>query len=156
MSASLPDVPLVEQELKSSCVAASARMVLIFLGDARTEEELRALLGTEDGGTKIGHLTRLATWGYEVNFYKAGPAFLEVCLESGFPPIVALETGFLTYWDEACSHAAVLVGIDDEAVRLNDPSFPAAPRSVPLAEFLRAWEANELVCAVILPPARGG
>jgi len=66
--------------MKSSCVAASARMVLAFLDDPRAEEDLRALLGTEDGGTRIGHLARLAAWGYEVNFYAGAPLVCAVVL----------------------------------------------------------------------------
>ena len=156
MSASLHDVPLVEPELESSCVAACVRIVLAYWGDLRTEQELRDYLGTGEDGTKLAHLDRLATLGYEVRFYETNTEFLELCLETKFPPIVPLATDCLGYWKQPCRHAAVLVGIDNESVTLNDPWFPDAPQIVPLAEFLRAWEAYDRTVAVILPPTREG
>ncbi len=156
MPTSLPSVPLLEQELRYSCVPACARMALGYLGLDHGEPELRILLRTSPEGTDFGNLADLASLGVEVRFFESGIPFLEHCLECGCPPVVPLESGFLPHWDENCNHAAVVVGIDDTTVSLNDPSFPDAPRVVAHADFLRAWGVNRFLCALILPAARDG
>lgn len=46
----------------------------------------------------------------------------------GKPCIVFLDTAQLPYWSEGTFHAAVVVGIDDTHVYLNDPAFDQAPQ----------------------------
>lgn len=68
----------------------------------------------------------------------------------------------LDYWlPEDASHAAVVVGYDDEYVypstgsghRLNDPAFADTPQRVLWDGFLAAWEEYDRMAAIIQPTA---
>ena len=72
-------------------------------------------------------------------------------LSSGKPPIALLATASLPYWQETCNHVAVVVGLDDSHVYLNDPYFDAAPQRVSHADFLLAWTANACTAAILRP-----
>lgn len=148
-------VPHCEQEFGYSCLAACVRMVLAFHGLVHGEDEVRALLGTGPGGTRLRDLTALASWGVGVRLAPEDLEGLKAVLAAGSPPIVFLDTGPLGYWAVQCAHVAVVVGIDDATVSLNDPYFGAAPQTVAHAAFLRAWEVNACYCAVlsVTPPA---
>jgi uncharacterized protein YvpB len=76
---------------------------------------------------------------------------LRDALVAALPPIVFLDTGALEYWQTDCAHAAVVVGIDDTTVYLNDPFFDTAPQQTSLATFLQAWAANGHFAAVLRP-----
>jgi ABC-type bacteriocin/lantibiotic exporter with double-glycine peptidase domain len=153
MPANLSSVPLLEQEFRYSCVPASARMALAHLGRAHDEVELRSILRTTTEGTDFDNLAELATLDLEVHFYKGTASLLDYWLQAGYPAIVGLDTMFLGYWTIRCPHAAVVVGIDDDSVTLNDPMFPDEPKVVPMIEFLLAWGMPEYQTAVILPPS---
>jgi uncharacterized protein YvpB len=71
-------------------------------------------------------------------------------LDRGLPPIVAVETGELvSYWQEAVSHAVVVVGMDEAFVYVNDPAFGIAPQQIPVAEFELARQEQDDRYAVI-------
>jgi hypothetical protein len=44
---------------------------------------------------------------------------------------------------------AVVVGIDDTTVSLNDPFFVTAPQRTSLASFLQAWALNRHLAAIL-------
>src|SRR5262249_42737765 len=114
-SASL-NVPHFRQEFRYSCFAAAALMVLGFFGHQHTEAELRAAMKTGSGGTRARDLLGLVTLGFEVQFATMDLAGLVAFLMSGQPPIALLATASLPYWQEACNHVAVVVGVDDSWV----------------------------------------
>jgi predicted double-glycine peptidase len=70
-------------------------------------------------------------------------------LDTGIPCLVFVRTGDLPYWDEDTAHVLVAIGIDDEAIYVNDPAFDEAPQTVPLDHFLLAWSEFDHRCAVI-------
>jgi ABC-type bacteriocin/lantibiotic exporter with double-glycine peptidase domain len=45
----------------------------------------------------------------------------------------------LSYRSESCYHVAVVVGVDDSWVYLNDPTFDSTPQQVSPSDFLRVW-----------------
>jgi hypothetical protein len=57
----------------------------------------------------------------------------------------------LDHWEQRCDHVAVVVGLDHEAVFLNDPYFDVAPQRTSLASFQQAWAVNEHYAALIRP-----
>jgi len=142
-------VPHFEQEFPFSCVAACARMVLAYHGQVRPEAELRQLLGTGPHGTPARGLYRLGALGFGVQLNSASLAQLRDALTASVPPIVFIDTGPLAYWTTTCSHVAVVVGIDDATVALNDPFFAQAPQCAPHSEFLTAWALNAHFCGLI-------
>ncbi len=125
-SASL-NVPRGKQEFLYSCVPACARMVLAFFGSHHTEAEFRVLMRTDPNGTPVHRLTELTHLGFDVDFVTTDVVGLADYLTSGLPPISLLNTAALPYWLESCNHVAVVVGVDDSWVYLNDPYFDSAP-----------------------------
>jgi ABC-type bacteriocin/lantibiotic exporter with double-glycine peptidase domain len=124
-------------------------MVLAYHGRAIAESELRLLLDTQPTGTRARNLESLQTLGFEVTLNSSGLSHLLDALAAGCPPIVFVDTGPLDYWTIDCAHVAVLVGIDEEGVYLNDPFFEAAPQRTSLSGFLKAWALNAHLAAVV-------
>ena len=149
-SASL-NVPHFEQEFPYSCFAAVARMVLSFFGHPYTEAELRAAMKTGSGGTRARDFLGLAKLDVEVTFVTSDLAGLVSFLASNQPPIALLDTTSLPYWKDICNHVAVVVGIDDSWVYLNDPYFDSAPQQVSHSDFLLAWSPSAFTVVIVRP-----
>jgi ABC-type bacteriocin/lantibiotic exporter with double-glycine peptidase domain len=145
------NVPHYKQEFHYSCFAAAVRMVLAFFGHQHTEAELRAAMSTSSGGTRARDLLGLVNLGFEVQFVTTDLAGLVAFLTVGQPPIALLATEFLPYWQEICNHVAVVVGVDDSWVYLNDPYFDSAPQQVSHSDFLAAWSINACTVAIVRP-----
>ena len=61
-------------------------------------------------------------------------------------------TGELPYWENEWSqHAAVVVGMTESTILLNDPVFKPAPIGISLGDFDLAWLAQDETFAVITP-----
>lgn len=144
-------VPHFKQECNYSCVAACVRMVLAHLGRSLSEAELRQLLNTQPHGTPARNLLAVASLGFDVQLGEANLSQLRDSLAAGCPPIVFVDTGALDYWQIDCAHVAVVVGVDDTTVYLNDPYFDSAPQQTPLPGFLLAWSQNAHLAAIIRP-----
>jgi len=143
-------VPHYQQTDDATCLATCARMVLAYLGDHRSEQELIELLGINPAfGAPGSHLLRLRQLGYHVTYDTLSFSLLRSALARDIPPIVLLRTEFLTYWPEATAHACVLVGLVEDAVFLHDPWLPSAPQQVTLTEFLAAWTEMDFLAAII-------
>ncbi|HVS37386.1 MAG TPA: C39 family peptidase [Gemmataceae bacterium] len=147
-------VPHFRQELEYSCVAACARMVLAHYGDSRTEAELRSLLDTRPAGTPARNVMHLSGPAFEVYVRPSNRGELRRALADNQPPIVFLQTGALEYWGLDIFHTAIVVGIDDETVALNDSYFPTAPRTTSLQTFERAWASTGQLAAFVRPRAQ--
>lgn len=126
-------------------------MVLALFGSRHTDAELRTLTRTDPNGTPARSLTELTQLGFDVTFATTDIAGLAAYLTSGLPLIALLNTGSLPDWSISCDHVAVVVGVDDSWIYLNDPYFDAAPQQVSHADFLRAWSANGCTVAIMRP-----
>ena len=83
------------QESKVSCVAASARMVLSFLGIELEEEHLRRILKTKPYGTNVAHLLHLNDEDFGVNVtlrFLSMSELMGLIVEKRVPCIVVLDT----------------------------------------------------------------
>ena len=145
------NVPHFKREFHYSCIPACARMVLAFFGQQRTEAELRALMKTDANGTPVRRLTELTHLGFDVRFVTTDMSGLAAYLTAGLSPIALLCTGSLPYWSQSCDHVAVVVGVDDSWVYLNDPYFDSAPQQVSHSDFLLAWSPNACTVAIVRP-----
>jgi ABC-type bacteriocin/lantibiotic exporter with double-glycine peptidase domain len=145
------NVPHCKQEFNYSCVAACARMVLAYHGRDLSEADLRQLLNTQPDGTRARNLTAVASLGFDVQLDPSNLSQLREALGAGIPPIVFVDTGPLDYWQIDCAHVAVVVGINDTSVYLNDPFFDTAPQQTSLASFLQAWALNAHLTAFLRP-----
>jgi hypothetical protein len=112
---------------------------------------VRQFLGTGTHGTPARTIFLVASLGFEVRVESASLAQLGAALIAGIPPIVFVATSFLDYWQTACDHVAVVVGLDLTTVDLNDPYFDTAPQRTSLAGFQSAWAANDQLAAFIRP-----
>jgi ABC-type bacteriocin/lantibiotic exporter with double-glycine peptidase domain len=136
-------VPLLEQELPFSCMAAAARMVLSFLGVPRSEEELRRLLKVKPTGGHPVSLLNLRELGVGAQVERGDVPLLGSALARSVPAIVFLDTALLSHWsptEYGFLHAVVVIGTAAGSVTVNDPWFPEAPVEIPLGEFDAAWE----------------
>jgi ABC-type bacteriocin/lantibiotic exporter with double-glycine peptidase domain len=130
-------------------------MVLAHYGQLRTEEEVRQLLDTGPHGTRARAILQIATLGFHVQIGRSSLAELTTALRDGVPPIVFMETTLLDYWKQRCDHVAVVVGLAEANVSLNDPYFDRAPQQTSLASFRQAWASNDCWAAFIRPHAAG-
>jgi ABC-type bacteriocin/lantibiotic exporter with double-glycine peptidase domain len=149
MPTNLLQVPHHRQSHAGACLPAAARMILEFLGQTVSEAELAHLLGTQAFGTPAPNLHRLEQMGFLIVYESVTLAALRSHLEAGIPCIVFVRTGDLPYWDEDTAHVLVAVGIDDDAIYVNDSALDEAPQTVPLDYFLLAWSEFDHRCAVI-------
>jgi ABC-type bacteriocin/lantibiotic exporter with double-glycine peptidase domain len=126
-------------------------MVLASHGRPCSEADLRQLLGTGPGGTPARNVLRVVSLGFDVQLAPSNLALLAASLAAGTAPIVFIETAPLDYWQVDCAHLAVLVGLEDATVLLNDPYFDTAPQRTSLTSFLQAWAATGQLAAIIVP-----
>jgi uncharacterized protein YvpB len=101
-------------------------------------------------GVPASRIKRLEKFGFKV-VYGADATLdvLEAALNRGLPPIVILRTVALEYWDVVTDHAAVIVGLDETQVALNDPAFEDAPKVCSRTAFELAWSELDNRYAVI-------
>jgi predicted double-glycine peptidase len=76
---------------------------------------------------------------------------LQKALADNQPPIIFLKTGILEYWSMDIFHTAVLVGIDNLNVALNDPYLPTGPQKTSLLSFEKAWAETGQFTAFLKP-----
>jgi ABC-type bacteriocin/lantibiotic exporter with double-glycine peptidase domain len=126
-------------------------MVLGWHGRNLPEADVRQLLNTKPSGTPARNLNAVRGLGFELRLDPSNLTSLRDALKAGQPPIVFLGTGPLEYWQVACDHVAVVVGIDDTSVYLNDPFFDSAPQRTSQATFMQAWAAYAYYAAFIRP-----
>lgn len=145
----LAPVPHFQQSAKGRCLEACACMLLARLGDPVVESDVSKLFQSTEVGTPSSRVLRLKQWGYRVTYRSATISELHNWLAGDNPPIVFLRTLFLDYWAEDVFHAAVVVGIEDQRIYLNDPAFDMAPQACSLDGFLAAWAEKDEGIALI-------
>lgn len=145
-------VPHLLQEQPASCVPATVRMVLSYLGIERSEFELSVILESEQRGTSILNIDLLENVGLGVSVRSGdfNANQLKQFLDEGLPVVAGIRTGMLSYWKSNRPHAVVVVGYDKQSVYLNDPKFPDAPKVVSWEDFLGAWQGFGNFAAIII------
>ncbi len=88
------------------------------------------MMSTGGGGTRERDLLGPAKLGFEVQF---------VTISS------------LPYWQQICNHVAVVAGVADSWVYLNDAYFNSAPQQVSHSDFLLDWLPNACTVAIVRP-----
>jgi ABC-type bacteriocin/lantibiotic exporter with double-glycine peptidase domain len=140
-----------QQKQQSDCLAACASMVLEYLHIHVGYARLLRLLRVGPIGTAFGNLAGLTTLGVSVLVDNGTITDIRRFLESGLPVIVFLDTGELAYWNyEHTDHAAVVISMDEENIKLNDPEFQEAPQTCSIGEFELAWLEKDNLFAVIM------
>jgi uncharacterized protein YvpB len=106
-------VPHHRQVGPHNCLPACARMVLGYLGQDVGEDELAAQLGTPGQ-----RLLRLDSPTLRVSFDPLTLLLVYDRLNAGIPVIALVRTAFLDYWQADLAHAVVVVGYDEQYLRL--------------------------------------
>lgn len=136
-------VPDQRQDNGWQCGAAALQSVLQSLGQTVSEDDLADELGTtrEAGTPPDAILQVLRERGIQADaHHRMTLADLSEATAAGKPVLVPMQA-----WEDTpaelatlqAGHWVVVIGVDGEDVRLQDPA--AGKRSVPLAEFLRRW-----------------
>lgn len=134
----------------AECLPACVAMVLDYLSQPIEYDALVSLLRTRFAlGTAAANVRYLETLGFQVRLFHADLDTVRESLVNGRPIIAFVGTASLPHWSEDTDHAVLIIGIDDEAVYVNDPEFDQAPQCVPRIRFELAWLRFDNLCAVI-------
>jgi hypothetical protein len=139
------EVPFVAQG-PLLCGGAAAAMVERFWGARGVYgEDFLHLVREEEEGIRASELTSALTdRGYAVRAIQGEPDRAFAAMEAGVPPILLLESGATRL------HYVVLVGLEDDAIRIHDPNFGPA-REITRAELMRRWRASDYWALVVTP-----
>ncbi len=138
----------IQQRVRGECVAACSAMALDYIGLSASYDRLLKLLRIQPAGTASFNIRELEKLGVTVVYKQGTLEEIYDHLTEDRPCIAFVDTGELPYWDEATSHAVVVVGLDSEDVYLNDPAYPNAPMLVSRGDFGLAWlERDEIYAA---------
>ncbi len=103
-----------QQSQSSDCLATCAAMLLDYLHVPFKYDHLLRLLRTRSFGTEFSNLRYLTVFGLFILVEQGTVETLRGHLERGLPPIVFVQTGLLSYWQEATGHAVVVLAIEDK------------------------------------------
>lgn len=154
MSSVILPVPHVPQRQLGECLAACAAMLLLYLGLSVNYDRLLKLLQIwpDAGGVPAPNIRELERLGVTVIYKQGTLEELEDHLLNNRPCLALVQTGELPYWDEDTLHAVVVIGLDENTVHLNDPSFLTAPIQVSRGDFDLAWLARDEMYATLMRP----
>jgi len=146
-------VPHIVQLEDTDCLVACVSMVLGYEGQSFSRRRLMRTLRTQDDGTYFPNLDLLTRLGIHVDRRTNGKfEQLHRALQNDHPCIVAVQAAELSHWDNhPCDHAIVVVGMDDNYVRINDPAFLIPALRIPINEFDLAWFEGRERYAVLIP-----
>ncbi|MFA6603681.1 MAG: papain-like cysteine protease family protein [Patescibacteria group bacterium] len=129
-------VPYHRQSTDFTCGPAAARMILSFWGQRVSERRLRVLLNTNSrSGTRRPDLARgLRSFGLRVRTAcNANVSDLRRSLAAGRPAIVNYREP-----EEGISHYAVVIGLENGKLILNDPDLGSGYR-LGMKDFTSRW-----------------
>ena len=139
-----------QQHDKADCLVACVLMVLDYLGDTHTAEQVIRLFDMDpELGVPASRVRRLEQWGLRVLYTSGSIEDLRQHLTQQIPCIVFVNTLHLPYWAEITRHALIVTGIDEDYIYLDDPFFDKAPHAVTHLEFMLAWDEFENTYAFI-------
>lgn len=150
MSLTILPVPHFQQREHSDCLVACAIMVLAYLGQQPSYQQLYKVLKMKPGlGTAMSNIRQLEKLELSVVYQQGTLSLLQQYLVENKPCIVPVKTSELPYWTVDTDHAVVVVGLDSQFVYLNDPFLPQAPIFVPRGDFELAWLERDEFFAVV-------
>ncbi|MBI3957213.1 MAG: C39 family peptidase [Chloroflexi bacterium] len=147
-------VPLIRQRRPGECLVACVAMLYASWNIRFSYDELKTDLRIRpNAGSPLENVRQLSPKGFAVYFQRRGTfANLYGMLERGWPSIVSVQAGEFPYWQEPpTQHAVVVVGMIDDNILVNDPTFADAPLAIPYGDFDLAWLEMDEAFAVIAP-----
>jgi predicted double-glycine peptidase len=134
------NVPYFKQSTPFSCGPAALKMMLHFFGVEKTEEELYERLKTNtDVGTLHADMIRVAQEEGFYVFENDDSSVVEISglLKHRIPVIVHFVEP-----SENDNHYAVVVGLDDEHLMLNDP-WNGEKITLEIDDFIERWSSEK-------------
>jgi hypothetical protein len=114
-------------------------MFLEYINIRVPYSRLFRILNIQPFGASGRNLLYLSQIDVEVIYREGSMGMLKNLIQSGRPCIALVRTEFLQDWTRSTDHAVVVVGIDDDNVFYNDPTFNQHPMRVTSLEFDLAW-----------------
>jgi hypothetical protein len=137
-------------------LATCVSLVLEYLDAPIDYRRLLKTLKTDPNmGTPFSNVVYLQSLRLTVIYRQGDLAQLYTLTNNGWPVLVPVRTGELPHWTEDTDHAVVVVGMDEEAVYINDPAFAYAPSKFP-AETLISPGSNVMNTTPSWPRNRTG
>lgn len=142
-------LPLYAQELSTSCVAASVRMVLAALGYALPEAEIRSRCGHAGLGMRLNQVAPgLADLPINAEYHTDWNIDdLAAAVRQSVFPIVGIDLRFVE--GLFAFHALVIANVMSDQIIVHDPRHAASPRTISLRTFEEAWERADRECLVL-------
>ena len=145
---------LHRQQLEDGyCLPACVQMVLAYLGQNRPQEEIARTLGLRKGfGVPASNVAKLGIRSIAPLYVADGTLErLNYWLQLGTPVIAFVQAGELPQWQgRRAQHAVLLVGADQRDMHLHDPAMTYGPITVPIDDFLLAWQEMDNRYAVLV------
>jgi hypothetical protein len=124
-------------------------MVAAFCGESLTQEDISRWLGTTDIGTPASRVHRMSKRGFEVVYRQGSLDDVNNWLAKGFPCILFVRTGELSYWEYDTPHAVVLIGFEGNEALVLDPAHESFPVGVAVGDLMLAWSELGYTFAVL-------
>jgi predicted double-glycine peptidase len=134
------DVPYFEQETLFSCGPAALKMMLLFYGVEKTEEELSERLHTnKEKGTLHKDMIRVAQEEGFYVFENIESSMVEIggLLKLHIPVIVHFFEP-----SENDNHYAIIIGVDETHLVFNDP-WNGEKMTLEIGDFFKRWSSEK-------------
>lgn len=142
-------VPHHSQQGAADCLAACLAMILDFHEQSVEYDRLLSLLDIGPIGAPRRNIVRAVRFGVDVIYREATMSILVDYVQSGEPVIAFVDTNELPYWTSGTNHAVVVIGVQDDALFVNDPASEADPIRVTMGDFELAWLNADYMCAIV-------
>lgn len=139
----------LQQRSQADCLPTCAQMALTYLGLKPSYPALLKLLETRSFGTPFRNLQRLQQLDVQVTCQACSGDEFPTFLNAGWPLIASVNTADFGYWSTAVDHAVLVVGADQQAIYVHDPSMRSGPTPIALTEFALAQLKFDHLCAII-------
>jgi hypothetical protein len=126
-------------------------MVLAALGDARSEDELATLLGSQAFGTPASRVSGLKKLGYRTIYDSFTLEDLRAYCQQSLFPIAFVSADPLSWLPFRGAHAVVILEIGQDEMIIHDPALETGALQVSTNEFLLGWIEFDQKAALIFP-----
>jgi len=142
-------LPLLAQELSTSCVAACVRMALASLGFALAESDIRSRCSHSGLGMRLNQVAPgLADLPVAVEYHTDwNMDDLSDAVRQSIFPIVGIDLRYIE--GLFAFHAVVVANMTSEQIIVHDPLNAQTPRTISLRAFEEAREGADRECLMI-------
>lgn len=132
-------------------------MAFAYWGVSISQEKISRTLKLRPGlGVPASNILLLRSPQFDVNYLVGNSlAGILLWLHHAIPAIAFIQAGELPHWRGATAqHAVLIVGLEDRRIYIHDPGLDHGPVTVPLDDFLLAWDEMDGRSAIIVHKPR--